>query len=467
MTRPAVAEQPKTIRAQPGPQEVFLSTPADIAIFGGAAFGGKSFALLLEGLRHVNNPGFGAVIFRRETTQVRAEGGLWDTACSLYGSLGAYARDDRLEQVFNTGAKVKFAHLEHDRSAQAWDGSQIPLLGFDELQHFTWRHFWALVARNRSTCGVRPYTRATCNPDPDSWVRDFISWWIGPDGYPIANRSGELRWLLRAGDDLHWFDTRAEALRARTKLGLPADVEPKSVTFVPAGIDDNPIGNELDPSYRATLYALGTVDRERLLHGNWNVRETAGTLFQRAWVANQMLDTPPDLKNVTKQVRYWDRAATEPNAINRDPDWTRGVRMSSLTSGAGDVVEDVVSLRGRPRDVRELIRATSEADGHDVTVVLERDPGQAGKAEAEALVEYLAGFNVRTVAPTGDKKTRFKPFSAQAEHGNIWVVRSAWNTVWFSELEAFPDGKHDDQADATSGAFNFLHQRPKKTIGVW
>ena len=77
----------KVLRPQEGPQEVFLCTPADIAIYGGAAGGGKTFALLLEALRHSANPGFGAVIFRRQSIQITQEGGLWDSSFEVYGGI--------------------------------------------------------------------------------------------------------------------------------------------------------------------------------------------------------------------------------------------------------------------------------------------------------------------------------------------------------------------------------------------
>jgi hypothetical protein len=82
-----MTDAPTIIRPQPGPQEAFLASPADIVIYGGAAFGGKTFALLLEATRHSENPAFGAVIFRRTTKQVRTEGGLWDTSEELFAPI--------------------------------------------------------------------------------------------------------------------------------------------------------------------------------------------------------------------------------------------------------------------------------------------------------------------------------------------------------------------------------------------
>ena len=167
----------KKIRPQEGYQMDFASSSADIVIGGGAAGVGKTFSLLLEPIRHKDVEGFGSVIFRRTNPQIRNEGGLWDTSESLYHSLGAKPRQTNLEWDFGK-SKLKFSHLEHEKNIYDWQGSQIPLIGFDELTHFTKKMFFYLLTRNRSVCGVNPYVRATCNPDPDSWVADFISWWI-------------------------------------------------------------------------------------------------------------------------------------------------------------------------------------------------------------------------------------------------------------------------------------------------
>jgi len=194
---------PETIKPQPGPQTAFLSSPADIAIYGGGAGGGKTWGLLMEPLRHVSNPGFGAVFFRRSTVQIRNEGGLWDESAVLYPQIGGDPKEHTLSWAFPTGASVSFAHLEHDKTRFNWQGSQIPLICFDELTHFSAVQFWYMVSRNRSMCGVRPYIRATCNPDADSWVADLIAWWIDQDtGLPIAERAGKLRWFVRVGEDL-------------------------------------------------------------------------------------------------------------------------------------------------------------------------------------------------------------------------------------------------------------------------
>ena len=167
----------KVIRPQKGPQEKFLSTTADIAIYGGAAGGGKSYGLLIEPLRYKNNKRFGAVIFRHEYKQIFNQGGLWDTSNDVYGDIkGADGRYSAGMWKFRNGMTVAFDYINRDDDLQKWQGSQITMIGFDELTHFSEKQFFYMLSRNRSVCGVKPYMRATCNPDADSWVADFISW---------------------------------------------------------------------------------------------------------------------------------------------------------------------------------------------------------------------------------------------------------------------------------------------------
>ena len=136
------------IKPQPGPQEKFLSTSADVCIYGGAAGGGKTYGLLMEAMRHKSDPNFGAVIFRRNYTQVTAQGGLWDSSRSLYRYIrGATPRKTpKLHWEFSSGARVNFAHLGSDDDCESWQGSQIAMVGFDELTHFTRYQFFYMLS---------------------------------------------------------------------------------------------------------------------------------------------------------------------------------------------------------------------------------------------------------------------------------------------------------------------------------
>jgi hypothetical protein len=136
--------------------------------------GGKSYALLLEPLRHISNPRFAAVTFRRTNPQILTPGGLWTESYNIYLPLGATAKlSPKPMWKFPSGATVTFSHLEMGQTKYEWQGSQIPLIMYDELTHFSESVFFYMLSRNRSMCGVRPYIRATCNPDSDSWVAQF------------------------------------------------------------------------------------------------------------------------------------------------------------------------------------------------------------------------------------------------------------------------------------------------------
>lgn len=440
------------IRPQPGPQTKFLSTPADIAIFGGAAGGGKSWAMLAEPVRHIKNPKFGAVIFRRTTTQIRNEGGLWDESSYIYPMIGGEPKEMTLQWKFPSGATVTMAHLEYDKSILNYQGSQIPLMCFDELTHFSEKQFFYMLSRNRSTSGIRPYVRATTNPDADSWVAEFISWWIDQEtGYAIPERSGVLRWFVRIGDQVIWADSpeELEQYKMENEAGELVPIPAKSVTFISSKLTDNKVLMQSDPGYMANLMALSLVDRERLLNGNWKIRPSAGLYFQRSWV--KIVDIPPAVVNT---VRAWDLASTPLNGTN-DPDGTASVKMG-ITQDKKLVIFHASLDHLGPKDVERKVKEAAEADGHAVTIDIAQDPGQAGKSQIAAYSALLSGYELRSSTETGSKITRFAPFSAQAEAGNVYVCRGPWNEMLFQNLEGFPQMKHDDPVDAVSRAYAAL-----------
>jgi predicted phage terminase large subunit-like protein len=445
------------IRPQPGPQEAFLASSSDIVVFGGAAGGGKTYALLIEPLRHIRKPQFGAVIFRRLSTNITGEGGLWDTSRSLYPLMRAQSGlHPRMHWKFPSGAKVSFAHLQYEQDVMSWQGAQIPALFFDELTHFTAYQFWYMLSRNRSISGVRPYIRATCNPDADSWVAKLVEWWIDPDtGYPIHERAGVLRYFTRLGEEMVWGDTPQEVVD-RAGRDLQGDVahQVKSITFIPSTLADNAILMKLDPAYRANLLALPRVERERLLGGNWKVRATGGTYFPISAVET----IPAVPADVVAWCRSWDLAASPVSENNSSPDATCGVLMGKRADGRY-VIADVQHMRAGAAAVRLAVRNMALQDrarfGRVVTVV-PQDPAQAGKEQAQSYAAMLAGHTVAIRRETGDKQTRAEPLAAQWQVGNVAIVEAPWNSGFLSEMDAFPDADHDDCVDAASGAFTQL-----------
>lgn len=453
------------LRPQPGPQEMFLATKADICIYGGAAGGGKTYGLLLDALRHKNRPGFGEVIFRKNSIQIYNEGGLLDESLRMYSGIkGAeLKRSPRPQWIFNGKGKVSFAHIDGDDDLKKFQGSQMAAIGFDELTHFTESQFFYMLSRNRTTCGIKPYVRATCNPDADSWVAKFIEWWIDPDtGYPIKERSGKIRWMIRRNETLYWADT-IEELWERFELKTQEEKqEPKSVTFIMSTLYDNQILMKQDPSYISNLKALSVVERERLLYGNWKIKPAAGLYFKRSQIGQMLTMIPND---VVRWVRAWDLAATA-EGEGGEPAYTAGVLMGKRKNGRY-IVADVINVRQTAADVRKTIKFTAMSDiakYKRVKIRLPQDPGQAGKDQAQSYIKYLAGFDVTAIPESGSKEVRAEPMAAQWQAGNFDVLIADWNEAYFNQLESFPMSKFKDMVDAGSSAFSQLEL--KKTFDI-
>lgn len=275
----------KVIRPQVGFQTNFLRSSADIVIGGGAAGAGKSYALLMAPLRWMSTvKGFGATIFRRTYPQIRAEGALWDTSKNLYSGI-ATPKESTLEWVWPNQNKVGFRHLNNDSTVLDFQGSQIPFIGFDELTHLSFYQFTYLLSRNRSTCGVNPQVRATCNPDADSWLAKLIDWYVDESGYIRKDRDGAVRFMMMDADTILWGDNINEVYEQARHIIDPIvnNVEGvavrdliKSFQFIEGDIYDNKELLKVNPQYLGNLHALPEEEQLRLLKKNWKVR-TDGT----------------------------------------------------------------------------------------------------------------------------------------------------------------------------------------------
>lgn len=364
-------------------------------------------------------------------------------------SLGRWKFCDKDGRIVST---VKFAHIEREEDLAKWQGSQICEIGFDELTHFSEKTFFYMLSRNRSTCGVVPFVRATCNPDADSWVAKFISWWINQEtGYPIPERSGKIRWFIRRNETLHWANTKQELWKQFNLVTEEERAEPRSVTFIMSQLKDNQALLKVNPQYMANLKALSIIERERLLNGNWKIRAASGLYFKRTQLG-EILDKVPE--DVIQWVRCWDLAATE-KTDKGDPAYTAGVLIGKRKNGRY-IIADVVNKQMAASDVRKTIKLTAQADRaayKRVRVRLPKDPGQAGKEQAESYIKFLAGFDVVTVAETGSKEARAEPMAAQWQAGNFDILYGPWNEEYLLQLENFPDSQFKDMVDASANGF--------------
>lgn len=392
-------------------QGIFLSLIDPEALFGGAAGGGKSDALLMGALQFANVPGYSAILFRRTFSDLNLPGGLIPRSLEW---LTGKARWNATNHVwtFPSGATLSFGYLENEADKFRYQSSEFQFIGFDELTQFIESSYLYLFSRLRRHEGMPVPLRMRSASNP------------GGRGHAFAKR----RFITEGRANGRWF--------------------------IPARLTDNP---HLDQAgYRGSLANLDHVTRKQLEEGDWDV-SAGGLLFKREW-----FETVETVPVGCRTIRYWDRAATEPSAANPDPDYTAGVKLSRAPNGVF-YVEHVSRFRGTPARVEDAIRNAARADGLGVSVGLETDPGQAGIVERDHLTRALTGFVVVTPRPMADKETRARPVSSAAEHGNVKLVRGSWNEDFLAEIEAFPLGDHDDQVDALSGAFNAMAE----TVPLW
>lgn len=262
----------------PGKQQSFAEIDdIDIVIYGGAAGSGKSQGLLLYPLwqRHVDNPGFRGIYFRRTMPMITGTGAVWDKATQLYPLVGATLRTGDHRAVFPSGAEIGFAHLDEVLTVQNYQSQEFAYIAFDELLHYDESQFWYMISRSRSTCGIHPYIRAACNPGP-GWVKVLLAPWVDPDYSGLGGRaaSGEPRWFARIGGVVTWVPS---TFRYPPTAHNPEGDRPKSITFVAASVYDNPTLLAADPGYVTNLLSLDETDKRRLLDGDWTV--TDGTYF--------------------------------------------------------------------------------------------------------------------------------------------------------------------------------------------
>lgn len=441
------------IKPNPGSQELFLKLLVYFLIYGGARGGGKTWALLLEALYHIHNPGFTAVIFRRTYPQILAAGGLWDTSCELYPLVGGKPNKSSLKWTFPSGATVSFRHLFKEEDKYNWQGSSVCYLGFDEVTQFTYTQFMFLVSCNRSMCGIDPFIRATCNPDSTSWVRNLLDPYLLEDGYSNPLMSGVVKSLQIDDGNFYFPDVDCEQNvhnSQRSRL--------MTFSYISADVWDNPALLQNSPNYLLALESLPKVQRERFLGkrgygGNWNIKPTGGKIFSSDWFNIIYSSQVPQFKNI---VRFWDLSSGR--AI-KDGDWTVGIKMGIALDASGlstFYVLDIQRFRHPPALANQMISAIAKSDGVHVKVRWEIEPGSSGVRDSSTIQSYLSGFDARGIRSSLSKYTRWSIASSPVESGNVFLIDAQWNKTFLSELEDLPTGDHDDQADAFSSAYLFL-----------
>ena len=458
-----VSQMP-VIQPQPGPQTLAMSSRADILVYGGAAGGGKTFTLLVDPLRHKNNPKFNAVFFRRTYPQITLPGGMWDESEKIYPQFKARPTKSRLKWDMPSGATFSFHHMQHEMDKSEWQGAQIENINFDELTHFTESQFWYLLSRNRSLSGIKPYMRGSCNPDANSWVKQLVLPWVDTN-VDIAERpaSGSLKYFVRVDGKIEWVD---ETYRY-TQGGVT--VAAKSFTFIKASVFDNMKLLNANPEYLANLRSLPLIEQERLLYGNWDIVES-GNMFRKEWFDEiDPFELPTRFKRL---IRFWDLASSKPNEVEKNksnPDYTAGALVGVGHDGMYYFL-DLVMVRDTPGEIESLLKKTCREDiakyGTIVEFAYEQEPGSSGVFVTHHFTTTVfKGFRFKGFESTGSKIARANPVSAEIQNGGTFkIARGRWNAQFYALASAFPKaGVHDDAVDALSGAYNYLNA-PDDTV---
>lgn len=234
---------------EPQPRQAeFLSRGEYEALYGGAAGGGKSDALLAEAMRQVGLSNYRAIIFRKTYPELSE---LIDRSHQLYTASCAYARYNDNEHCwrFPGGARIYFGAMHRTEDRTKYQGKRYNFIGFDELTHFQADEYSYLFSRNRSSGGgCRNYIRSATNPGGPGhgWVKQrFV------DPAP----PGETIWY---STDVRRPDGTVERLR-------------RSRVFIPASVFDNQRLLSDNPEYLASLAMLPPQERDALLYGRWDV----------------------------------------------------------------------------------------------------------------------------------------------------------------------------------------------------
>ena len=388
------------IPVKPTPKQLaFLLLPTLEALFGGAAGPGKSVGLLMAGLQYVDYPNYAGIILRRTFAELTKAGALLDRAHEWLDGANVQWNGSDHTFHFPSEASLAFGFLQFEADKYQYQSAEYQFIGVDELTEFTETQYRFMFSRLRrlKTSDIPIRMRATSNPGNigHDWVKQ--------------------RFMTEKSDDR---------------------------IFLPARLSDNPHIDQAE--YIKSLDQLDPITRLQLLNGDWTARK-GDNKFRREWF--EIVDVAPA---DCQKVRRWDMAATEPKA-GKDPDWTAGLLLGK--SKGTLFIMDAKRFRGTPGANEALVRQTAELDGKGIKIRMEQEPGSAGvKMIDDYRRRVLMGWDFDGVPSTGSKEVRANPVASQAEAGNIKLVRGPWINAFLDEAELFPNGSHDDQIDALSGA---------------
>ena len=411
---PPLNPNPYIPHAPTDPQNKFLFLLCTEALYGGAAGGGKSDALLMAALQYVHVPNYSAIIFRKTYQDLSLPEALIPRSHEWLSATDAKWDGINHQWKFPSGATLAFGYMDSENSHYRYQGAAFQFIGWDELTQFPESKYKFMYSRLRSTQSIPVPLRVRAASNPGG--------------------VGHL-WVKR-----RFIDPQTKTPDA---------------AFIPARVRDNP--HLKTDEYIKSLSYLDPITRARYLDGDWTVSD-GGTIFKREWF--EIVDVLPQHLLLTCA---WDLAATEP-LEGKDPDYTAGCVIGKDAAGIYYVL-NVIRDRITPLGVESLVKQTAELYGETCEYWMEQEPGSSGVNTIDRYTrEIMAGYYFMGEKTTGSKASRAKPFSSMAQAGNVKLLKGHWNSDFLDEIEIFPEGEHDDQVDAASLAFSKLAPRQWETV---
>jgi phage terminase large subunit-like protein len=439
------------------------------ALYGGAAGGGKSDALLMAAAQNAwAFPGSASIMFRRTYTDLAQPGALLSRASEWWLPKGVHWDGTNKIFTFPNGAKVAMAYLAGPNDHLRYQSAEYQLVGFDELTQWETSRQYEYVGRSRvrRLAGSQVPLRLLSASNPGGPGHDWV------------------KELFIGGTDM--------------VTGKPFDGK---YPFIPARIEDNPYLDRAE--YIESLMHLHPTVRDQLLRGDWHAREP-GDYFRAEWFGPLLDPKTTPLPDDHVAVRWWDLAASEKEDAAR----TAGVLMARLRRGVRVVVH-AAAFRATPGKRDAAIVRQAVLDGRHVVVGLEIEPGSGGIAQFESLKARLEakGFRVAGARPKSETHTdkesklivrgtpsvqgkagRCDPVASCLERGHqrrgecpdtgepwwgadadrsfyeqrdgLRLYVGGWTQAYLDEVEGFPEVTLLDLADATSGAWAYLEAHP-------
>lgn len=490
---------PDQLFPQRGMQWQVANCKASIIILGGAASAGKTWYALFHPLQFLDVPDYNCTFVRRDSEETTLPGGLWDEASAMWGSLprNIHCRANKLDAVWPKPRKggmpiswrCKFVHVHDENPAKVEKkkGMQTCDLIIEEGTGFAEETVIYLLSRNRprASCPKSPQCIITTNPDRDSWLFRYVRPWVDAESplYPtaIGEELEMRRWdnqkidppglvqrhLVHKDGPLCWLRGYNEEVR-RLNRDLPDDEQiaiAKTVTYIEGSVYQNKVLLSTDAGREnlAGLESQNEVQRERLLHSNWLIRDTDKSTFLRDWF--EVVDDPPG--RLVQTVRSWDYSVRRKYTRSRTrPDFTVGLKIARMSTRKDGrpcyIILDVWRQRCTPAETEDATKELAAKDGKDVAIVQQTTHGDEGIRAVSMTQRYVVpGYKVHGVQLKGDKEDRAFHLSTAAQQGRVYLLRAPWNAEFLTEAANFPNGRYDDQIDAASVGVQFLRDARK------